>query len=280
MSGGPDPLYVAARRTLLDALEAIKDHLDAVILVGAQAVYLHTGAGELAVDPYTTDADLALDPTVLGPEPLIEELLGEAGFSRSPNDVGAWGKPMVVEGVSRPMVVDLLVPEAVGGAGRRGARIPPHDKRVARKVSGLEGALIDREVQRIGSLEPEDEREFEVSVAGPGALLVSKMVKIGERADQHGRRSDKDALDVLRLLQAVPTDELARRIDALCGEEVSATVATLALETLAEMFEAPRSAGCLMAARAAAPLESEEVVAAAAVALSHDLMETLKRQHS
>lgn len=277
MSGGPDPLYIAARRTLLDALEVMKDHLDAVILVGAQAVYLHTGAGELAVDPYTTDADLALDPTLLGPEPLIEELLGEAGFSRSPNDVGAWGKPMVVEGVSRPMVVDLLVPEAVGGAGRRGARIPPHDKRTARKVFGLEGVLVDRELHRIGSLEPEDDREFEVSVAGPGALLVSKMVKIGERSNQPGRRSDKDALDVLRLLQAVSTDDLARRLDSLYEKEVSGSVVTLAVENLAKMFETLRSTGCLMAARAAAPLESEEVVAASAVALSHDLVKALKR---
>lgn len=43
MPGAPDPLYVAARRGLLDALDAVSHHLDAVILAGAQAVYIHTG---------------------------------------------------------------------------------------------------------------------------------------------------------------------------------------------------------------------------------------------
>lgn len=60
--GEPDPLYVAARCVLLDALEAIRDHLDALVLVGAQAIYIHAGEAELAVAPYTTDGDLAIDP--------------------------------------------------------------------------------------------------------------------------------------------------------------------------------------------------------------------------
>lgn len=34
-----DDLYVAARRVLLDALEALEPHLNAVTLVGAQALY-------------------------------------------------------------------------------------------------------------------------------------------------------------------------------------------------------------------------------------------------
>lgn len=41
--GVVDPLYVLARRVLLDALEALRPHKNALILVGAQAVYLHTG---------------------------------------------------------------------------------------------------------------------------------------------------------------------------------------------------------------------------------------------
>ena len=35
--GDPEPLYVAARRVLFDALEAIEPHLNALVLVGAQA---------------------------------------------------------------------------------------------------------------------------------------------------------------------------------------------------------------------------------------------------
>ena len=62
MSGAPDPLYVRARCALLDALDALEPHLDAIVLVGAQAVYLHTADTELSVAEYTTDADLAIAP--------------------------------------------------------------------------------------------------------------------------------------------------------------------------------------------------------------------------
>lgn len=57
----PTPEYVAARHVLLDALDALHDHLDNLILVGAQAVYFHAGEGSLNVPPMTTDADLALN---------------------------------------------------------------------------------------------------------------------------------------------------------------------------------------------------------------------------
>jgi hypothetical protein len=43
MSGAPDPQYVVARSVLLDALGTLGAQREAVILVGAQAVYLHTG---------------------------------------------------------------------------------------------------------------------------------------------------------------------------------------------------------------------------------------------
>ncbi len=69
MPGEVDDAYILARRILLDALEALAPHRDAVIVVGAQAIYLHTGEGDLAVSPYTTDADLALDPSALSPAP-------------------------------------------------------------------------------------------------------------------------------------------------------------------------------------------------------------------
>lgn len=77
MPGDPDPDYVRARRALLDATDAIAVHLDSVVLVGAQAVYLHAGEADLfdAAAPYTTDADLAIGPTDLADSPLLEELL-------------------------------------------------------------------------------------------------------------------------------------------------------------------------------------------------------------
>ena len=175
MLGEHDPLYVVARRVLLDALDALGPHRSACVLVGAQAVYLHTGAADIAVPEYTTDADLALDPRRLGPTPLLAERLLSAGFRASQNP-GTWIGASDVE-------VDLMVPEALGGGGRRGARLPPHGNSVARKAKGLEGALVDRSDFTIGSLEPEvDARAMVVSVAGPAALLVAKLHKIADRA--------------------------------------------------------------------------------------------------
>ncbi len=67
MTGPPLPHeaeYVAARKVLLDALMALAPHGRAIIVAGAQAVYLRTGSADLAVAPFTTDGDLALDPGI------------------------------------------------------------------------------------------------------------------------------------------------------------------------------------------------------------------------
>ena len=54
--------YVKARSVLLDALDGLGPHRDALVLVGAQAVYLHAHEADFATAPTTTDADLALVP--------------------------------------------------------------------------------------------------------------------------------------------------------------------------------------------------------------------------
>ena len=46
--------YVLARRVLLDVLAALGEHRDAVVLVRAQAVYLHTGQATLPSPPAPT----------------------------------------------------------------------------------------------------------------------------------------------------------------------------------------------------------------------------------
>lgn len=43
------PLYIVARTVLLDALDALGEQRDAVVLVGAQAIYLHAGDADIAV---------------------------------------------------------------------------------------------------------------------------------------------------------------------------------------------------------------------------------------
>lgn len=65
----PSPEYVTARRVLLDALEALGSQSDAVVLAGAQAIYLRTGPTSLAISEHTTDGDLALNPAALADAP-------------------------------------------------------------------------------------------------------------------------------------------------------------------------------------------------------------------
>ena len=73
MSGAPDLLYVRARAALLDAAEALAEQLNAVVLVGAQAVYLHTGDADFVTTaPYTTDADFCIAPAHLTDTPLLQ----------------------------------------------------------------------------------------------------------------------------------------------------------------------------------------------------------------
>ena len=209
-----DELYVLARRVLLDALEALGKHREAIVLVGAQAVYLHVGDAGLAIAPFTSDGDLVLNPAVLAEVPPLETALRGAGFLPKRSDsVGVWVTHHPTGQAEKTEVcIDLLVPAKVSpGKGRRAARLTGHDARVARKVVGLEGALVDLDRMQLGSLAKIDPRMFEVQVAGPAALLVAKLIKINDRSGTH-RHSDKDALDIARLLRGVETGELSERM--------------------------------------------------------------------
>ena len=142
------PEYVAARTVLLDALEALGSQREAIIVVGAQAIYMHSEDGGIAgYAPYTTDADLALAPSRLADEPHIEKLLEDASFVQK-GDPGIWWKTTIVDGMPRDVEVDIMVPEHFAPAGgRRSVRLPPHDKMIARKAIGLEGAILDHDLR-------------------------------------------------------------------------------------------------------------------------------------
>ncbi len=135
-----------ARRVLLDALEVLEDHRDSLVLVGAQAVYLRTAEIELSFSAsYTTDADLVVDPTTLADRPSIDETMEDGGFGRiQPDRPGIWGKPVIVDGNEVLVPVDLIVPEALAGPGRRGARLAGHSTEAAGRAVGLEAAVVDR----------------------------------------------------------------------------------------------------------------------------------------
>ncbi len=263
-----------ARAGLLDALEALQLQLGALIIVGAQAIYLHTGSLQVALAEYTTDGDVAVDPARLSAEPLVEEALRAAGFTPDPrrSAVGSWISP-------RGVPVDLMVPDAVAGAGRRGVRAPPHDSQAMRRARGLEAALVDNSKMVIGALDAAaDAREFEVSVAGPAALLVAKLHKIHDRIESPSRLDNKDAHDIYRLLRSVETEVLTAAIGRLLGQTVSAQVTGDALVHLGALFgQGPGARGSVMAGAAEELVGDPAAVAESVALLAQDLLDATGR---
>ena len=253
-----DARYVAARRVLLDALVALAPHGKAFIVAGAQAVYLRTGHGDLAIAPYTTDGDLALDPTLLGDDPRIEDTMRGAGFellvpTAGGTEPGIWVKSELVDGQHLVIPIDLIVPEAAtSGSGRRGARLGPHGKRAARRASGLEAVLIDHDTMTIAALDQADTRTIQVEVAGAAALLVSKTHKIHDRIEsgRADRLNDKDAADVVRIMQTTSPTDAGAAINRLRASPVAGEATRVALEYLTDLFGRRAGQGVAMAQRA------------------------------
>jgi hypothetical protein len=266
------PEYVAARAVLLDALNALGDHLPAIILVGAQAVYLHTGPGDLVVPPMTTDGDLALDVSLLGPEPEITGALEAADFTTGKNP-GSW--------IGRGgIAVDIMVVPSQSGRTKkaaRGARLQSHGNNAARITPGLEPALVDHALHTLAGLDPNDHRQVEVNVAGPAALLIAKAIKIEDRfadaaAGTSARVREKDALDILRLLQATETAELVAGLRRHLDLEIARDATTRGLNILREHGVTPTAQLPTLAAAAAG---GDPAIAPSLVALLQSLLRHL-----
>jgi hypothetical protein len=267
---GDGDLVIAARSALLDALRALRPYPDAVIVIGAQAIYLHTGAVRVAIAEATKDSDLALDTRNLAAAPLLEDAMQDAGFRLDPKvqQPGTWLN-------ARGIPVDLMVPESLaGGSGRRGARIPPHSKYAARRAAGLEAAVVDHARLEVRALATGDDR---ANVAGPSALLIAKLHKLGERAAAPGRLVDKDAHDIYRLLVGVSTDQFASTLRRLRSDDMAGRATRQALAFLAELFSAgPDALGCLMAGRAEEGVGNPATVSSSAAILAADLLAALR----
>lgn len=269
MPGG-DKLIVEARAALLDATAALEAHKDSVILIGAQAIYLRTGNATFALAEATKDSDLAIDPRTLGEDPRLEEAMNDAGFILNPvsQQPGAWMSPNGIP-------VDLMVPEHLAGTGsRRGVRIPPHSKHSARRTTGLEAAIIDQSPMTVESLDG-DGRRAVINVAGPAALLVAKLHKLGERVGAPDRLSDKDAHDIYRLLVATETSNLAGTLQRLRGDEIAHEVTAQALIYLKQLFASAHTLGSRMAGRAEEGIGEPDTVSASVSFLAQDLLSAL-----
>ena len=274
-NAGPRIEYVEARRVLLDALVALQPHIDAVVLIGAQAVYLRTEGRLPTYQPFTTDADLVIDPDQLADSPLLGDAMTAAGFVL-PGEPGIWQQRFERPGFDGDVTVpvDLIVPaQLVSKAGRRGARLPRgHGKTAARKSDGVEGAVVDFDPFEITSLEDGDDRRVAVNVAGIAALLVAKIHKLGERLKTPKRLLAKDAGDVYRLFDATAVADMAQTTKLLLGDDRSAETTRRALGYVRELFATPRSPGIELAAQALAGVVDETSVTTVMTGYARELI--------
>jgi hypothetical protein len=253
-----DARYVAARGVLLDALFTLAPHGKAVIVVGAQAVYLRTGEANLAIAPYTTDGDLAINPSLLGDDPRLSQAMLDANFTlmrmqEGHEEPGVWTELTEVNGRIELIPVDLIVPKAVAPpGGKRDARLPTHGIGAARFAIGLEAALIDHSPMEIGALDANDARIITVEVAGTSALLVAKAHKIHDRVvgGREDRLSDKDASDVVRIMQSTDPDTTGRTLSDLVLDPMAGDATRKAIEYLTQLFGRRGQPGIQMAGRA------------------------------
>ncbi|MHB8451228.1 MAG: hypothetical protein ACYDAQ_12375 [Mycobacteriales bacterium] len=277
----PAPEYVAARRILLDALVALAPHGGAFIVAGAQAVYLHTGAAVLdeSVAPFTTDGDLAVNPSLLGDAPALEAAMTGADFELMPQDgghiePGIWVKHARIGERTFEVPVDLIVPEGVAAVGgRRGARLGVHGKRAARRAVGLEAALVDHVSRTITALEPGDDRSITAEVAGVAAMFVAKVHKIHDRVEsgRTDRLSDKDSSDLFRLMQTTSAEEVGRRLAELADDPTAGDVTKLAIGYIEGLYGRRGRPGLDMATRALVGAVPEARVVTICVAYANAL---------
>lgn len=141
-------------------------------------------------------------------------------------------------------------------------------------MRGLDGAVVDADVMKLSALEEGDARTVDVRVAGPAALLVAKVHKIDDRKGSD-RSSDKDALDVLRLLRGTETDALAERWAKLLGDKRSEAAAQRGRELLEAQFARRRNVGVQMAIRSAGPLGDADEISVLFEALIGDFLAAL-----
>ena len=261
---------VRARRALLDALVALGAQKKSVILVGAQAIYMHTGLAEIALAEFTTDGDLVIDSRTLVDDPLVEDAMEAGGFNHDPlnSNPGVW---LSSDGVQ----IDLMVPALIAGRGRRSVESPPHGQRSMRKSYGLEAALVSNESMKIVAFDSADTRQFHAMVAGPAALLVAKLHKLHERINERRAVENKDAHDIYRLLVAIETAALIVEIRMLEGDPLSAQVTREALGFLPELFGSADARGSVMAGAAEVGIGNPTLVSESVTLLANDLAAAL-----
>ena len=139
--------------------------------------------------------------------------------------------------------------------------------------------MVDHPLMTIAAVDPADRRSYQAQVAGPAALLVAKLHKIGERESTPTRLVNKDAHDLYRILRAVSTDDLVAAFERLLRNDGSREATEEALVFLERLFSAgPDALGSVMAGQAEEGIGDPNVVSASASYLAADVVEAVKRQ--
>lgn len=244
----PDERLIKARNILIIGLEALEPNLEAVTVIGAQSVFEHTKELDGVPFTLTTDSDLSVIPWFVDPKQNIKQALLDAGFIQHRDRPGIWGFPNADEA---PIGFDLLVPEAVAGPRRRGARVPNQDKSALGRAAGLELSLVDRNKRRLYALDGSN-RSIEVYVAGPGAIMCAKAYKLTERLSEAARGGRnrvlaKDAGDIWRLMAVSNPVEVREIFNKASTDPTLDPAIALGRKYLKELFDPNRGQGLRLA---------------------------------
>lgn len=114
-----------------------------------------------------------------------------------------------------------------------------------------------------------------MNVAGTGALMVAKLHKLWERTEHDDRVKAKDALDIVRILRATSTPDLAQRLRELRLSQEAGVVAIDAIEHLDSLFGRRDGRGIALAIQATDRLVDPEELAISTITLANDLRSAL-----
>lgn len=204
----------ASRRLLIDAINALEEFGRSATVVGAHAVHVWVEQAWGPVEMEATrDGDVAINPVLVAESPKLVELMrGIGAVPAMPDRPGVYGYASESDlPFAERVTVDLIVPEAYAGPGRRAARIPGQHH-AASRARGLELALWDRHLRALSTVD-DPAASTDAYIAGPAALLIAKAHKVHERALQVHNRPDrlrpKDSGDVALLMMVSSPSDVA-----------------------------------------------------------------------
>ncbi|HEX6685630.1 MAG TPA: hypothetical protein VF062_22835 [Candidatus Limnocylindrales bacterium] len=246
-----------SRRAIINVVNVLSVHADALTLVGAHAVLLRTADLDVPQMP-TGDGDLGVTPGLVGDVPSIEAVLAEAGYEhRTTARPGLWGREPYDDPTGERSFrerIDLLAPHGLSGTASRTKRgvpalQPSHGKWAVGKALGLELTAFNR--SRLIVVDFADPRlSSEIYVAEIPALLLAKGSKVGERLGEprKGPVRDKDLGDIWRLLAVADPAKTARVVSEFVDHNEIGAGVRQSLEWTRAVLRDPVSRECAKSA--------------------------------